>query len=115
MAKRSMLVGMDVHKESIDVSLAEEDGEVRHDGVITGDVEALAKVVRALRAPTRRLRFVYEAPPPGCNRLLAGQLADESFRLKALLDQDFVDVAAVNLRVLSCPANNHEPLRLVGG
>ena len=32
MAKRSMFVGMDVHKESIDISLAEEgrDGEVRH-------------------------------------------------------------------------------------
>jgi hypothetical protein len=56
MAKRSMFVGMDVHKESIDVSLAEEGraGEVRHYGVIPGDVDALAKVVRALRAPNRR-------------------------------------------------------------
>jgi hypothetical protein len=67
MAKRSMFVGMDVHKESIDISLAEEgrDGEVRHYGRIAGDVEALAKVVKALRAPTRRLRFVYEAGPCG--------------------------------------------------
>ena len=67
MAKRSMFVGMDVHKESIDISLAEEgrDGEVRHYGGITGDLEALAKVVKALRAPTRRLRFVYEAGPCG--------------------------------------------------
>jgi hypothetical protein len=58
-----MFAGMDVHKESIDVSLAEEgrDGEVRHYGVIPGDLEAVAKVVRALRAPSRRLRFVYEA------------------------------------------------------
>jgi hypothetical protein len=31
--------------------------------VIPGDLEALAKVVRALRAPDRRLRFVYEAGP----------------------------------------------------
>jgi transposase len=62
-----MFVGMDVHKESIDVSLAEDgrDGEVRHYGVIPGDLEAVAKVVRALRAPTRRLRFVYEAGPCG--------------------------------------------------
>jgi transposase len=62
-----MFVGMDVHKESIDISLAEEgrDGEVRHYGGITGDLEALAKVVKALRAPTRRLRFVYEAGPCG--------------------------------------------------
>ena len=29
MAKRSMFVGMDVHKESIDISLAEEDETVR--------------------------------------------------------------------------------------
>ena len=54
MAKRSMFVGMDVHKESIDISVAEDgrQGEVRHYGVIPGDLEALAKVVRALRAPT---------------------------------------------------------------
>ncbi len=40
MAQRSMYVGMDVHKESIDVSLAEEgrDGEVRHFGIINDDL-----------------------------------------------------------------------------
>ena len=42
MAKRSMFVGMDVHKVSIDISLAEDgrEGEVRHYGVISGDLEA---------------------------------------------------------------------------
>ncbi len=41
MDQRSMFVGMDVHKESIDVSVAEEgrQGEVRHCGVI-GRMEA---------------------------------------------------------------------------
>lgn len=59
-AKRSMFAGMDVYKESIDVSRAEEgrDGEVWRYGVITGDLEAVAKVARTLRAPNRRLRFV---------------------------------------------------------
>ena len=80
MAKRSMFVGMDVHKESIDISLAEEgrDGDVRHYGVIPGDLEALAKVVRAVRAPDRRLRFVYEAGPCGfgIHRYLTAQGED---------------------------------------
>src|SRR6202049_3226514 len=67
MGNRSMFVGLDVHKETIDVSIAEGDrgGEVRHYGVIKSDLEPLDKVVRALRAPDRRLHFVYEAGPCG--------------------------------------------------
>ena len=52
MEKRSMFVGMDVLKESIDISLAEEgrDGAVRHYGGIAGDLDALAiQVSRALQ------------------------------------------------------------------
>jgi transposase len=67
MENRSMFVGLDVHKETIDVSIAdgERHGEVRHYGVIASDLEPLDMVVRALRAPDRRLRFVYEAGPCG--------------------------------------------------
>jgi transposase len=67
MAKRSMFVGLDVHKDSIDVCVAEEGrrAEVRHYGVIRGDLDALDKLLRTLRAPARRLRFVYEAGPCG--------------------------------------------------
>ena len=65
MGNRSMFVGLDVHKETIDVSIAEgeREGEVRHYGVIASDLERLDKVVRALRASDRRLHFVYEAGP----------------------------------------------------
>ena len=67
MGNRSMFVGLNVHKETIDVSIAEghRNGEVRHYGVIASDLEPLDKVVRALRAPNRRLHFVYEAGPCG--------------------------------------------------
>jgi transposase len=67
MGNRSLFVGLDGHKETIDVSIAEGDrhGEVRHYGVIASDLEPLDKVVRALRAPDRTLHFVYEAGPCG--------------------------------------------------
>src|SRR5512144_1255144 len=51
MGNRSMFAGMDVHKETIDISVAEggRQGEVRHYGVIAPDLDALDKVVRACR------------------------------------------------------------------
>ena len=64
MAKRSMFVGMDVHKESIDISLAEEgrDGEIRHYGGISGDLEALGKVLGgALAAALKDGDLAYKA------------------------------------------------------
>jgi len=67
MTKRSTFIGLDVHKESIAVAIAESGrfGEVRVYGTVGGEIEALEKVRRTLRAPGRTLHFVYEAGPCG--------------------------------------------------
>ena len=60
-----LYIGMDVHKASIDIAVAEEGGEVRHQGQIPGDMNALWRAVRKLESSGRELIFVYEAGPCG--------------------------------------------------
>jgi len=67
MSKNTIFVGLDVHKDSIDVALADtgRDGDVRFYGTIGGDLDSLHKVVRKLQSTESELRFVYEAGPCG--------------------------------------------------
>jgi len=62
----TMFVGLDVHKESIEIALAPLGaGEVRAYGRIAGDLDSVDKVIRALRQRHAHLNFVYEAGPCG--------------------------------------------------
>lgn len=62
-------IGLDVHKDSITIALAEEgrQGEVRLYGTITNDLHALEKVLAKLRKahPAAPLEVCYEAGPCG--------------------------------------------------
>jgi len=65
--KSIIIVGLDAHKDSIEIVTADTVGaqEVRHYGKIGGTMTALDKATRKLQSTGAELRFVYEAGPCG--------------------------------------------------
>jgi len=65
MEKFSTFIGMDVHKETIAVAIAGEEGVPRYYGEIMNTPEAIAKLVKKVAGKKDRKAFCYEAGPCG--------------------------------------------------
>lgn len=83
MKEFTKFVGLDVHKETIAVSVAEGNGgEVRYVGEIANTPEALNKLVKQLKKANTDLKFCYESGP--CGYGIYRQLTDLGWDCKVV-------------------------------
>jgi transposase len=83
MKEFTKFIGLDVHKETIAVSVAEGNGgEVRYEGEIANTPEALNKLVRQLKKANTDLKFCYESGP--CGYGIYRQLGDLGWDCKVV-------------------------------
>src|ERR1700723_2309252 len=67
MNKHTAYIGLDTHKKSIAVAIAdgERNGEVRYYGSLANEPAAIAKLIKKLAGLYESLHFCYEAGPFG--------------------------------------------------
>jgi len=83
MKEFTKFVGLDVHKETIAVSVAEGNGgEIRYVGEIANTPEALNKLVKQLKKADTDLKFCYESGP--CGYGIYRQLSDLGWDCKVV-------------------------------
>ena len=76
-------IGLDVHKETIAVSIAPQNStEVRRYGIIGGSLEAIDKLLKKLASPGVELRLAYEAGP--CGFVLCRHLRHKGFQCEVI-------------------------------
>ena len=77
-------IGMDVHKKSITVAIADEgrNGQVRSYGTLANDPNALDKFCRKMVSTASQLHFVYEAGP--CGYVIYRHLTRKGFYCKVI-------------------------------
>lgn len=109
MEKHSTFIGLDVHKDSIDIALADDgrNGDVRFCGTTGGDLDSLHKAIRKIQSTSGEatLHFVYEADP--CGYEIYRSLANEGFDCtvvdpsivpcKMTVDQHFQKIPGLSL------------------